>query len=119
MNYSTIPYDGALNYLLRYAVDDWLEMAIVVDHANQVLGAEATKGEIVDMTIRLSADLIDHQVLPGELVAQDPGFRAWPGGKKDLMDRLGRELREMVARDRLPMPTEVCWFHVVDPNMGM
>lgn len=115
MNYVPIPYDEALDYLLRYAVDDWLEISIVVDHANQVLGADATKSEIAEMTLRLAADLIENGALPGELVTEAPGFRAWSGSKQDLLGRLSRELRDMVAHDRLPMPTEVCWFHAVDP----
>ena len=90
-------------------------MSIVVDHANQVQGANATKEEIADMTIQLVSDLIERHVLPGDLVPEDPGFRPWPGKKHELLTRVSHELRDMVARDRLPMPTDLCWFHITDP----
>ncbi|PRX49200.1 hypothetical protein B0I33_103233 [Prauserella shujinwangii] len=104
MEFETLPYDDRLDYLLRYASDDWLERSTVVDAANRVAGSEASDREIIDMTMKLASDLIDRGAVPGDLIEGDPGFVAWPGTADE---RLGRLRREIEVLGHLPDPGDV------------
>jgi hypothetical protein len=106
-------YDDAIDYLSRYAAEDWLSLSIVLVHANGVTGAGSTVAEIVDMTVRMSADLVSDGAPAGDLVADDRDFVPWPGGATAQVDRIRSELSVFVTRDNIPADFEICWFHKI------
>lgn len=107
-------YEDTIEYLRSYAAGDWLELSTVAVWANGVTGRGSTTAEIVDMTLRLAADLVADGLVPGEVVADDRGFVPWPGGATEQLGRLRTELAEFAARDRLPEGFDICWFHKVE-----
>lgn len=107
-------YQETLDYLRRYAAQDWLELSVVVDWANSVTGPSSTHTEIADMTVRFARDLVATGAVPGDLVADARDFVPWSGDVTAQMSRLRTELDEMVSRGRLPEGTDICWFHKID-----
>jgi hypothetical protein len=71
-------------------------VSTIIDAANQVLGADASDNDIIGMTLRMAADVIDYGVRPSGLAEADPRFLPWHGSKDDLLDCLGREIGELV-----------------------
>lgn len=110
---STGAYDEAIDYLRRYAAEDWLSLSIVLVYANGVTGAGSTVAQIVDMTVRMSADLMSDGSPAGDLVADDRDFVPWPGDSKAQLERVRSELSTFIARDEIPADFEICWFHKI------
>ncbi|TCK20028.1 hypothetical protein [Pseudonocardia endophytica] len=108
------PYDETIDYLRRYAAEDWLSLATVLVWANGVAGADATVSQIVDMTVRMSGDLIAGGAPAGDLVADDRDFVPWPGGSTAQLERIRSGLSPFVIRDEIPADFEICWFHKID-----
>lgn len=104
-------YGEALDYLVRYAQDDWVMMSVLVSEAREIVGMSATKAEVARTVISLADLLIERRVVPGDLGTE---FLPWTGSKEQRLDRLRTELDAMIERDRLPVGADLCWFHQVD-----
>lgn len=104
-------YGSALDYLARYAADDWMMLSVVVSEARDVVGMAATKREVGRVVLSLAESLLDRSVVPGDLGAD---FAPWTGSRRERLDRLRRELDAMVERDQLPTGADICWFHKID-----
>jgi hypothetical protein len=111
---TTGSYHDAIDYLRRYAAEDWLSLSIVLVYANGVTGAGSTVAQIVDMTMRMAADLVYDGAPAGDLVADDRDFVPWPGGPSAQLDRIRSELAVFVERDTIPVDFEICWFHRIE-----
>ncbi|MDQ4118927.1 MAG: hypothetical protein M3235_18490 [Actinomycetota bacterium] len=107
-------YQETLDYLRRYAAEDWLELSVVVDWANSVTGPGSTPAEIAAMTMRFAEDLVAAGAVPGDLVSDTRDFVPWAGKATEQMGRLRSELSEMVSQGRLPEGIDVCWFHKIN-----
>lgn len=55
--FPTSSYEDRLDLLLRLATVDWLELSMVLDGANAVVGADAADSQIVATAMILAADL--------------------------------------------------------------
>lgn len=108
-------YQDNLQYLVEYAEDDWVPMSTISTTAASHAGQGATFEQRTTALLTIIADLIDRGAVPGDLLAGDPGFRAWPGSKQQLLDRFHSEVQ---ALGRLPAGGEVCWIHIPHEGEG-
>lgn len=104
-------YAERLESLIGLAEDDWTGLDALVSTAGRILGPEASLEQLTAMMVTLLGDLIDRGAVPGDLTADDPGFRPWPGSKEQLLDRFRAEVD---ALGREPVTGEVCWIFVPD-----
>ncbi|MFI5593306.1 hypothetical protein ACIA5G_50235 [Amycolatopsis sp. NPDC051758] len=101
-----------LAYLLDYAREDWVGMSPISAVAGTIAGQGATSDELTAALLAVIGDLIDRGAVPGDLVAEDPGFTPWPGTKEERLRRIAAETAEL---GRLPETGEVAWLH--DPSI--
>lgn len=106
-------YQEDFQYLLEYAEDDWMPISTVSAVAASHADAHASFAKKVDTLVTIVGELIDHGALPGEIIANDPGFAPWVGSREQLLDRFRSEV---VALGRLPDIGEICWIHIPDGN---
>lgn len=106
-------YQEDLQYIFEYAEDDWVPMTVVSTAAEDVAGVDATFEQLTNALVTVVGDLIDRGAVPGDLLAEDPDFQAWPGSKDQMLARLRAEVQALA---RLPEGGEVCWIHV--PKSG-
>ncbi|NBH10966.1 hypothetical protein [Amycolatopsis sp. SID8362] len=111
MSTSNSSYQDDLDYLLDYAREDWVGLSPVTAVAGAVAGKGATFEELTSATLAVIGDLIDRGAVPGDLIEQDPGFKAWSGTKEEHLRRIAAETK---ALGRLPETGEVAWIH--DPS---
>lgn len=104
-------YERALDYLVRYATEDWVMMPVLVSEARGVAGRDATKRQVMNTMVDLASSLLDHQVEPGDL-GED--FEPWSGSREQRLERLRAGLDAMLAADELPVGPDICWFHKID-----
>lgn len=102
-------YQDDFQYLLEYAEDDWMPMSTVSAVAASHTDAQASFDQQTDALVELVGELIDHGALPGEIIADEPGFAPWLGSKEQLLDRFRAEVRVL---GRLPDIGEICWIHI-------
>jgi hypothetical protein len=100
-------YGEALNYLVRYAQDDWVMMSVLVSEAREIVRMSATKSDVARTVVSLAELLMERRVVPGDLGTE---FVPWTGSKEQRLDRLRAELDGMVERDQLPVGADLCWF---------
>ncbi|GAA3125071.1 hypothetical protein [Streptomyces goshikiensis] len=103
-------YRRELEYLSRYAHDDWLGCSVVSGTVGGLLGRGAPFEEQLALFLRIAGDLYDAGARPGDLTEseRDP-FLPWT---TDRADGLARIEAEVGAHRRLPDSGDVCWFTV-------
>src|SRR3981189_2255205 len=107
MSTSNSSYQDDLDYLLDYAREDWVGLSPVNAVAGTVAGKGATFEELTSAMVSVIGDLIDRGAVPGDLIEQDPGFKAWSGTKEERLRRIAAETK---ALGRLPETGEVAWI---------
>lgn len=103
-------YRDELEYLTRYAHDDWIGFSVVSGSVGGLLGRGAPFDAQVDLLLRIIGDLYDAGVRAGELTesAEKP-FLPWRLEKAGALARIAAEVRRLA---RLPDSGDVCWFTV-------
>ncbi|WP_410665048.1 hypothetical protein [Amycolatopsis sp. lyj-84] len=97
-----------LESLLADARKDRVGLSAAVAVARAKVGKGATFPETLEALLSVVSSLIDRGAVPGDLVAEDPGFVAWAGSKEEVLARLTCVLK---ALGELPVTGEVCWIH--------
>ena len=85
------------DYLLDYAREDWVGLSPVNAVAGAVAGKGATFEELTSAMVAVIGDLIDRGAVPGDLIEQDPGFKAWSGTKEERLRRIAAETKARLA----------------------
>ncbi|WP_328945698.1 hypothetical protein OG259_33915 [Streptomyces sp. NBC_00250] len=103
-------YRSELEYLTRYAHDDWIGFSVVSGSVGSLLGRGASFQEQLTLLLRIIGDLYDAGVRAGELTesAAEP-FLPWPLEKADALGRIAAEVRHL---SQLPDSGDICWFMV-------
>ena len=102
-----------LDYIVREARREWIGMSTVVPIVLDEVGADAPLDQQARTLAELTGILIDHGVLPGDLVAGPNSFQPWPGSRDERTERMAGAVQEL---GRLPATGEVAWFTTPAPG---
>ncbi|PWK64548.1 hypothetical protein BCL76_115192 [Streptomyces sp. CG 926] len=101
-------YRREVDYLVRYAHDDWLGFSVISGSVGSMLGRGASFEEQLGLLLRIVCDLYDAGVRAGDLTeSPTKPFLAWPAGRAEALARIAAEVR---ASCRLPDSGDICWF---------
>jgi hypothetical protein len=103
--------DEAVEALIELAEDDWMDIGALVFEVGRRLPGSSSLRKFVHALGELAGVLMDHGVVPGDL-GMEPDMQPWPGTRQERVDRI---VREALALDRIPSPTEIAWFYYL-PN---
>ncbi|MFF2785269.1 hypothetical protein ACFVT6_00595 [Streptomyces sp. NPDC058049] len=103
-------YRRELEYLIRYAHDDWLGFSVVSGSVGSLLGRGASFEVQLGLLLRIVGDLYDAGARAGDLTesASEP-FLPWRADKAEALTRIAAEAE---PQSRLPDSGDVCWFTV-------
>lgn len=106
---SDLAYEQVLSRLTTWARDDWLDVDILVHMVRECFDHRPTYAEVRPLAVRAVRDLINAGAEAGDIAEE--GFRPWPVGRQEMVDRLTRALEE---RTTYPGPDEVGWIAFPD-----
>ena len=99
--------DEDIDYVIREGVRDWIGMSTIVPIVLKRVGRQSSLAEKAQAVAELTGVLVDHGVLPGDLVAAPADFVPWAGSRRERMDRIAQEIIDL---GRLPVSGEIAWF---------
>ncbi|MCZ4096208.1 hypothetical protein G3I60_23645 [Streptomyces sp. SID13666] len=110
--FSAEQYANELDYLVRYAHDDWVGFSVISGTVGGLLGRGATMDRQQELALRIVGDLLSAGARAGDLTASDETpFAAWEGNPAEVLARIAAEVRAMPG---LPDSGDICWFTVID-----
>ncbi|MFF5778874.1 hypothetical protein ACFY7Y_18240 [Streptomyces virginiae] len=103
-------YRRELDYLIRYAHDDWLGFSVVSGAVGGLLGRGASFEVQLGLLLRIVGDLYDAGARAGDLTeSTSEPFLPWNADKAEALTRIAAEVE---PQSRLPDSGDVCWFAV-------
>lgn len=102
-------YQDDLEYFVDYARVDWVPIEYLFVAASNIVGADASLQQMIEVTEQMLLDLFSSEVCVGDLTEHEPGFKKWPGTPTHWLGRIRRHVEE---RGDIPNPGELAWLHV-------
>ncbi|MFJ5673592.1 hypothetical protein [Streptomyces sp. NPDC093097] len=101
-------YAEEVEYLVDYARMTLLNFHPVWDSAEGLAGDGASVEVVMDVTLRLISDMLDHGVILGDMSSRpDEGFMPWDTAKDESLRRVSERMRRHPNRSDF---LKVCWF---------
>jgi hypothetical protein len=100
-------------YVIEGIDDDWIYFAEFLSMAQEIEGAtDAVPQQALDAAVFFVREGL---IMPGD-ISSAAGFTPWPGGPDEWVDRLRREMGEMMEQGVEPNIGDICWFDFAEED---